>query len=146
MSLLTSPWTWAIAGLALCMLETLAPGVFLLWIGLAALANAILLLAMPLSIEWLLMTFGAFTAVSVLIGRKIYGAKDMSGDAPFLNRRAEALVGRETRLQSAIENGVGLAQIDDTVWRVAGPDLPEGARVKIVGFTPDGTMLRVEAV
>jgi membrane protein implicated in regulation of membrane protease activity len=142
---ITSPWTWAIAGLALCMLETLAPGVFLLWIGLAAFANAVLLLTAPLSIEWLLITFCAFTTVSVLIGRRIYGAKDTSGDAPFLNRRAEALVGRETRLQAAIENGVGLAQIDDTVWRVAGPELPQGARVKIVGFTQDGTMLRIEA-
>jgi membrane protein implicated in regulation of membrane protease activity len=144
MSMLTSPWTWAIAGLALCILETLAPGVFLLWIGLAAFANAVLLLVTPLSIEWLLMSFCVFTVVSVLIGRRIYGARDMSGDAPFLNRRADALVGRETRLQAAIENGVGLAQIDDTVWRVAGPELPQGARVKIVGFTPDGTMLRIE--
>ena len=144
MSLLTSPWTWAIAGLALAMLETLAPGVFMLWIGVAAFANALLLLAAPLSIEWLLLTFCLFTAVSVLIGRKIYGAKDLSKDAPFLNRRADALVGRETRLQAAIENGVGLAQIDDTVWRVAGPELPQGARVKIVGMTPDGTMLRIE--
>ena len=144
MSFLTSPWTWAIAGLALCILETMAPGVFLLWIGLAAFANAVLLLATPLSIEWLLVSFCAFTVVSVLIGRRIYGAKDVANDAPFLNRRADALVGRETRLQSAIENGVGMAQIDDTVWRVAGPELPQGARVRIVGLTQDGTMLRIE--
>ncbi|MDB5641061.1 MAG: hypothetical protein JWN07_378 [Hyphomicrobiales bacterium] len=144
--LLTSPWSWAIAGLALAMLETMAPGVFMLWVGLAAFANALLLVVVqPISAEWLLMTFCAFTVVSVLIGRKIYGARDLSNDAPFLNRRAAALVGRETRLQAAIEDGVGVANIDDTVWRVAGPDLPQGARVKIVGMTPDGTMLRVEA-
>jgi hypothetical protein len=143
--LLTSPWSWAIAGLGLCMLETLAPGAFLLWVGLAAFANALLLLvAPPLSVEWLLMTFCGFAIVSVLIGRRIYGARDLSHDAPFLNRRADALVGRETCLQAAIENGVGMARIDDTVWRVAGPDLPDGARVKIVGMTADGTMLRVE--
>lgn len=144
-ALLTSPWTWAIGGLLLCILETAAPGIFLLWIGLAALANALLLLAAPLSIEWLLLTFCAFAAVSVFIGRGIYGAKDVATDAPFLNRRADALIGRETRLQSAIENGVGLARIDDTVWRVAGPELPQGARVKIVAVTQDGTMLRIEA-
>ena len=143
--LFTSPWTWAIAGLAPCMLETMAPGVFMLWVGLAAFANALLLLAaIPLSVEWLLMTFCGFTIVSVLIGRRIYGARDVSDDAPFLNRRAEALVGRQTQLQAAIENGVGMARIDDTVWRVAGPDLPEGTRVKIVGMTADGTMLRIE--
>jgi membrane protein implicated in regulation of membrane protease activity len=142
--LFTSAWTWAIAGLALCMLETMAPGVFMLWVGLAAFANALLLLAMPLSVEWLLVTFCGFTIVSVLIGRRLYGARDVSHDAPFLNRRAEALIGRETQLQAALENGFGMARIDDTVWRVAGPDLPEGTRVKIVGMTVDGTMLRVE--
>jgi membrane protein implicated in regulation of membrane protease activity len=30
------------------------------------------------------------------------------------------------------------------VWRVSGPELPQGARVKIVGMTQDGTMLRIE--
>jgi membrane protein implicated in regulation of membrane protease activity len=143
-ALLTSPWTWAIVGLALCIMEVMAPGIFLLWIGVAAFANAVLLLVTPLSIEWLLVTFCVFTVVSVLAGRKIYGAKDISTDAPFLNRRADALIGRETRLHAAIENGVGLAQIDDTVWRVSGPELPQGARVKIVGMTQDGTMLRIE--
>lgn len=155
MTILTSPWTWAILGLVLCMLEALAPGAFLLWIGLAAFANALLIFAWPLQLqalagapldlEWLLVSFCLFTAICVLIGRRIYGAREVATDAPFLNRRAEALIGRETRLQSAIENGVGLAQIDDSVWRVSGAEMPAGARVKIVGLTRDGTMLQVEA-
>jgi membrane protein implicated in regulation of membrane protease activity len=55
-------------------MEVMAPGIFLLWIGVAAFANAVLLLVAPLSIEWLLVTFCVFTIVSVLAGRKIYGA------------------------------------------------------------------------
>lgn len=146
MSFITSPWTWAIIGLVLCVLEASAPGSFLLWIGLAFFANAGLLMMTPLSLEWLLVSFCLFLLISVLLGRKIYGARDVREDAPFLNRRAEALLGRETHLQSAIENGIGLAAIDDSVWRVAGPDLPAGARVKIIGLTRDGTMLEVEAL
>jgi membrane protein implicated in regulation of membrane protease activity len=141
---LLSPWTWAVLGLVLAGLEAFAPGVFLLWIGLAAFACALLLVATPLSLEWLLIAFCGFTLVSVLLGRRIYGTRETGGDAPFLNRRAEALVGRETLLQSAIENGVGLARIDDTVWRVCGDEMPAGARVRIVAVARDGTMLRVE--
>lgn len=146
MTFFTSPWTWAIAGLVLCMLEMLAPGMFLLWVGIAAFANALLLLATPVSIEWLMVSFCVFMAISVLIGRKVYGERDVASDAPFLNRRADALLGRETRLQSAIENGIGLAQIDDTVWRVTGSELPAGTHVKITGLSQDGTILQVEKI
>lgn len=146
MNLLLNPWSWIIAGVALCAFETFAPGVFLLWIGIAAIANGLLAFLWPLPLEWMLLAFCAFTLVSVLAGRRIYGSLDKaSPGAPFLNQRAQSLIGRETRLQSAIENGIGLAQIDDTVWRVAGEDLPAGARVKIVGLSRDGTMLEVTA-
>ena len=49
-------------------------------------------------------------------------------DQPFLNRRAEALVGRVFTLEKPIVDGVGTVRIDDTVWRVTGPDSPAGTR------------------
>ena len=36
---LYGPWTWATIGILLCAAETIAPGVFLLWLGLAAIAD-----------------------------------------------------------------------------------------------------------
>ncbi|MDB5509474.1 MAG: Inner rane protein YbbJ [Hyphomicrobiales bacterium] len=145
MSIATNAWTWLIVGLLLCAGEAVAPGLFLLWIGLAALANGVLLIALPLDLPWLLLSFGFFTALFVLAGSRFYGSRDeTSSDAPFLNRRAAALVGREARLQEAIVDGFGLVRIDDTVWRVAGPDLPAGARVRVVGLARDGAVLDVE--
>ena len=47
-------------------------------------------------------------------------------DNPFLNRRADALVGRVFTLEKPIIDGAGTVRIDDTVWRVAGPDTPAG--------------------
>ncbi|HBR46222.1 MAG TPA: hypothetical protein DEA80_15080, partial [Afipia sp.] len=52
-------------------------------------------------------------------------------------------VGRVFTLEKPIVDGVGTVKIDDTVWRVSGPDAPSGSRVKIV--SADGASLKVDA-
>jgi len=47
-------------------------------------------------------------------------------------------------LDHPIQEGRGRIRLDDTVWRVSGPDLPAGSRVKVVSV--HGTELHVEAV
>jgi inner membrane protein len=69
--------------------------------------------------------------------------KTETADSPFLNRRAEAYVGRVFTLERPIVDGVGAVRIDDTVWRVRGPDCPAGSRVRIA--RADGPNLLVEA-
>ena len=64
-----------------------------------------------------------------------------SASNPFLNKRADALVGRVFTLEKPIIDGSGTVRIDDTIWRVAGPDAPAGSRVKIV--RADGASLVV---
>ena len=64
-------------------------------------------------------------------------------DRPFLNRRAEGYVGRVFTLEKPIVDGVGTIRIEDTVWRVSGPSLPAGSRVKV--SRADGADLAVEA-
>ena len=54
----------------------------------------------------------------------------VSKSNPFLNKRAEALVGRVFTLEKPIIDGAGTVRIDDTIWRVAGPDAPAGSRVR----------------
>jgi len=46
-------------------------------------------------------------------------------------------------IDEPIVNGVGTVRIDDTVWRVSGPDCPAGSRVKVA--SADGANLMVEA-
>ena len=50
----------------------------------------------------------------------------------FSTAAREALVGRVFTLEKPIVDGVGTVRIDDTVWRVAGPDTPAGTRVRVV--------------
>lgn len=57
--------------------------------------------------------------------------------------RAAQLIGRTAVLAEPIREGRGRIRLDDTVWRVSGPDLPAGSRVKVVSV--QGTELHVEA-
>jgi membrane protein implicated in regulation of membrane protease activity len=67
----------------------------------------------------------------------------VSQSNPFLNRRTAALVGREFTLEKPIIDGSGTVRIDDTIWRIAGPDTPAGSRVRVVQV--DGANLTVAA-
>jgi len=70
--------------------------------------------------------------------------REASESNPFLNRRAAALVGRVFTLEKPIVDGFDTVRIDDTIWRVAGPDVPAGSRVRVV--QADGANLTVAAV
>jgi membrane protein implicated in regulation of membrane protease activity len=137
------PWIWIVAGLLLCAAETFAPGIFLLWIGLAGMAVGVVHFLVPLGFEWSLVLFAVLALAFSLIGRKVYGSIDTGTAGDALNRRADVLVGRDFPLERAIVNGAGAIRVYDTVWRVTGPDLPQGARVRVSGVE-DGVLLRVE--
>ena len=137
-------WNWLIFGLLLMALELLAPGVFLFWLGLAALLVGLLSFAINPSWQLQILMFAVFAAAAVPAWR--YFAKSASSHSvsnPFLNKRADALVGRVFTLEKPIVDGAGTVRIDDTIWRVAGPDAPAGSRVKIV--QADGASLTVAA-
>jgi hypothetical protein len=136
-------WLWLTAGLLLLAAETALPGVFLFWIGLAAIATGALLFALPLSLVAQLLSFAALGLAAVALGRVVQLRESRRPtDAPFLNERGRALVGRVYPLETAIVNGAGSVRIGDSVWRVTGTDAEAGARVKITGV--DGGTLMVE--
>jgi len=137
-------WNWLILGLALMALELLAPGVFMFWFGLAALLVGLLSFVTNPSWQLQILLFAAFAAAAVPLWRRV--ARQNSGESsnPFLNKRADALVGRVFTLDKPIIDGAGTVRIDDTIWRVAGPDAPAGSRVKVV--RADGASLTVASI
>ena len=135
-------WNWLIFGFILMALELAAPGVFLFWLGLAALLVGLVSFVVHPSWQTQLLMFAVFAAVAVPVWRRLArGGSSANSDNPFLNKRADALVGRVFTLEKPIVDGAGTVRIDDTVWRVAGPDTPAGSRVKIVHA--DGARLTV---
>ena len=135
-------WNWLIFGIVLMALELLAPGVFLFWLGLAALLVGLLSFVINPSWQMQILTFAIFAAAAVPLWRRVArNSKVASQSNPCRNKRADALVGRVFTLEKPIIDGSGTVRIDDSVWRVTGPDVPAGSRVKIV--QADGASLTV---
>ena len=110
-------WVWWVAAGIMLMLELVAPGVFFIWLAIAA----------------------ALTGVA---GRRIYrGRNTEPDDNPYLNRRQHGYVGRSFTLKQPILNGRGKLVIDDTIWEIEGPDMVPGARVTVTAV--DGMRLLV---
>ena len=145
MLVLSENWIWFAIGMALVMLEALAPGIFLFWLGLAAFALAftqLLLLSLGVSLAFAahLALFAVFSLVMVAVGR-IISQKAAGGQKPNLNRRAEMLIDRTFPLESPIIGGTGTIRVDDTIWRVKGPDLPQARSIKVLRI--DGADIHV---
>lgn len=138
-----SPWHWLTLGAVLCIIEIVISCNILLWPGLAALATGLLTLAAPmLSWQLQIVLFGILAIVATIVGRAYF--KKLHGtDQPLLNRRAEQFIGRILTLTAPIEDGLGSAIIDQTRWRLIGPDSPSGQKVKVIGL--QGSSLVVEA-
>ena len=137
-------WNWLIFGILLMALELLAPGVFLFWLGLSALLVGLLSFVINPSWQTQLLMFAVFAVVAVPLWRRFaLSPGSASKSNPFLNKRTDALVGRVFTLEKPIVDGSGTVRIDDTIWRVAGPDAPAGSRVKVI--QADGASLTVAA-
>jgi membrane protein implicated in regulation of membrane protease activity len=134
-------WIWFILAALLLVLEVLAPGMFMLWLGLSAILVGIISSAVVWSWQAQLIAFAVLAIASVPAWRHFARKVEKPGDSPFLNRRADGYVGRVFTLDRPIVDGAGTVHIDDTVWRVTGPDCPAGSRVRIA--RADGANLSV---
>ena len=132
---------WMVGGLVLAALEMLAPGFFLLWIGLAALgtgaATELAGLGEPGQV-------GLFVALAVVLAGAI-GVRGRRRAAPDLvNAPAAGLVGRMCHAVS-FADGEGRVSLGDGMWRARlsdGATQPQpGAALRVTGL--DGTVLLV---
>ncbi len=136
-------WHWAVLGIALLILEILAPGVFFMWMGLAAGIVALLTwLLSDLSWQLQVLAFAGLSVVTVIIGRKWLNPRPADSEEPTLNRRGEQYVGRVFTLDQPIVNGEGRIRVDDTTWKIRGKDCAAGTRVSVYGV--DGVVLLVD--
>jgi inner membrane protein len=141
------PWSWWVLGLVLLAAELIAPGFFLIWIGLAAIIVGALSLALWEQAFWAwqlqLLLFAALAVIVAVLGRRYVYRAGQESDEPYLNQRSASLVGRTATLHEPIAEGQGRIRLDDTYWNVMGPDLPAGTRVRVIAS--NGRDLTVEA-
>jgi membrane protein implicated in regulation of membrane protease activity len=155
------PWNWVVLGFVLLVMEVVAPGVFMLWIGIAALIIGAVSLFIRYVAIWTwqarmdaviwtwqvqVLAFLALSVVSAFIGKRLTAARVGEVDQPLLNRRGAQMVGRTATLAEPIKNGRGRIRLGDTLWRVSGPDLPAGTQVRVTGAADTDLELTVEAI
>ncbi|MET4701472.1 membrane protein implicated in regulation of membrane protease activity [Constrictibacter sp. MBR-5] len=140
-------WHWMAFGALLGAVEILVPGVFFLWIGIAAVVIGFVLLLLP-ALPWgiQLVLFAVLSVASVYGGRGFFRVRDGDSDHPDLNRRGRKLVGQHFTLDAPSVDGRGRVKVGDGVWSyvTAGGDLAAGTRVRVVGV--EGAVLRIEAL
>jgi membrane protein implicated in regulation of membrane protease activity len=137
------PWNWLILAAVLFVLEVTAPGIFFMWFGIAATVTGLLAFAFAISWQWQLVWFCLLALAAVLIALRYLRKNPLRSERPLLNERAVKQIGQCYDLVDPIVNGRGSVKIGDSIWRVEGPELPKGARVRVLGA--DGTLLKVGA-
>lgn len=140
---LADQWWWLLAAAVLGILEIFLPGIFLVWMAIAAGITGIVVAFVAIPLAYQLGLFAVLAFASVYAGRRVYARNPVASDDPHLNARAARLIGQIVTVETAIENGKGRVKVGDGVWNARGPDLPSGARALITAS--DGTCLTVEA-
>ncbi len=140
------PWNWVAIGLVLLVMEIAIPGVFLLWFGMGAIVVGALSIMFNNAAFWpweaQIVVFLILSLVLAYFGKRLMDKGDVT-DEPLLNKRSEQMIGRTATLAEPISEGYGRIRLGDTLWRVKGPDMAIGARVKVAAV--DGGELVVEA-
>jgi membrane protein implicated in regulation of membrane protease activity len=140
--MLDDHWGWLVFAALLGVAEVLMPGVFLIWVALAAAVTGLIALLLPVSVPVQLLIFALLCLASVWGGRRWYAANPVASQDPMLNDRTARLVGEIVTVVEPIDNGRGRVKVGDSVWSCRGPDAPAGTRVRVVGA--DASVLKVE--
>jgi hypothetical protein len=136
-------WHWMALGVALAAIETVVPGAFFLWLGIAAIVTGLFKLVFSgMGWEGQAIVFGVCAVVTTVIWIVLWRRRPIDTDKPELNVRGERMIGRQITLEEPLTNGEGTAKVGDTMWRIRGPDFVRGTRVKIVDV--QGTVLIVD--
>jgi hypothetical protein len=135
-------WAWLTLGLVLAGLEMLVPGVYLIWLAVAALVTGALTFALDLSPPMQIVDFVFLSLIIAFSAKRMLGERPIKSSDPLMNRRGARLVGETAVVVQAIEHGSGRIRLGDSEWIAHGPDVALGERVRVSGS--DGAILLVE--
>jgi membrane protein implicated in regulation of membrane protease activity len=136
-------WIWLIGGVLLLILEVIAPGFFLVFIGAAAMATGLFTILFGLGTAPQLALFALYAVIAVLVGRRFYANRHGDSADPLLNDRAGRLVGKVVAVVVAVDDHGGRVRVGDSEWSARGGPAEVGDRVRITGV--EGNCLKVES-
>lgn len=132
---------WIMLAVALVIGELASPGIFLIFLAAGALITGVTMLALP-DIPFLvqLVSFTAWSAVAVAIGRRWYTQFPVATSDAMLNDRSARLVGEIVTVVAALDGGEGRVRVGDGEWRASGGMAEVGARMRVVAVR-DGVLI-----
>ena len=137
-------WVWIAIGLVLAALEMLLPGVYLIWLAVAAIVTGVLTFGLDLALPAQIVVFVSTSLIAAFSARRFLRDSPIESSDPLLNPRGSRLAGDTAVVTQAFDGGSGRVRHGDSEWLAKGPDIPVGARVRITGS--DGAVLLVEPV
>lgn len=135
---------WIIIGILLLTVEMLAPGMYLMFLGGAAILTGLLGFALPLPLTAELVIFAVLSVLSVFVAKRWLDVYPILSDSPLLNARIAQMIGETVTVVEPIEHGSGRVKVGDGVWSASGPDAAVGTKMRITGA--EGNRLHVEPV
>ena len=143
---LVDNYGWWLLALVLVAAEMIAPGYFLLWIGIAAAVMGLVMLVLPgLPVLAQALAFALLSIAACLAYWKfVRPLAEQRNDQPLLNQRGQRMIGRRVLVVEAIVHGRGKVGVGDGQWLAEGPDLPVGSEVEIIAL--QGTTFTVRPV
>lgn len=141
---ISTHWFWLSLGLLLGVAEMVAPGFFLMWLGLAALIVGILDYFLPITLAYQVAMFATLSVITVFAGKKFLQENPIESDDANLNDRGARMTGEIVIVVEPITNGHGRVKVGDSVWNARGIDAAIGASVRVIGA--DGAVLLVAGI
>ncbi len=135
-------FAWLALGLALAALELAFPGVFLIWLGGAALVTGLLTWFLPISVPLQVLIFAVLAVVALYAGKQWLKAHPLEAADPKMNDRGARALGESVVVTHAIDGGTGRVKLGDSEWIAKGPDAEPGTRMRVAGN--EGAVLIVE--
>jgi membrane protein implicated in regulation of membrane protease activity len=137
-----SGWLWTIGGVLLLIAEIIAPGVFLVWIGIAAIVTGLFALLFGIGVAGQLGLFALYAVLAVMAGRRFYAVKGIEHSGPGLNNPSARLIGRRVIVVQQVDEDSGRVRVGDSEWSARGGPAEPGQKVRITAV--EGNCLIVE--
>jgi membrane protein implicated in regulation of membrane protease activity len=137
-----SGWLWTIGGVLLLIAEIIAPGVFLVWIGIAAIVTGLFALLFGIGVAGQLGLFALYAVLAVMAGRRFYAVKGIEHSGPGLNNPSARHIGRRVVVVQQVDEDSGRVRVGDSEWSARGGPAEPGQKVRITAV--EGNCLIVE--
>ena len=128
---LEGQWLWFILAAILVIAEVIVPGIFLVFIAIAAATTGFATLIVDFSVPAQLIFFAISSLAAVYAGRHWYARQDIESSDPLLNNRSARMVGQTVTVVEALSANAGRVRVGDGEWPARGPNMKPGAKGKI---------------